>query len=88
MASPIENLEGDTPISVYAEVAAEFGLPAWVMMVPGTTRDMFEDDAAKAKRLVKLVEDHLACPESWRKNIEDLTAGFADINRGRTAAVT
>jgi CTP synthase (UTP-ammonia lyase) len=82
----VENLESDDPpISAFAEVAAQYDLPIWAMVVPGTTRDMFED-ISKMKRLIKLVSDYLDCPDSWRSNVEDLAAGFAEINRNVPAA--
>ena len=77
---PIANFEGDPPLSAYAEAAAHWGLPVWAMMVPGTTREMFEDPA-KARRLVRLVRDYLDCSESQRSNIEGMTAGLAELNR-------
>jgi hypothetical protein len=44
---------GDRSISEYAEVAAYFGLPLWAMLVPGLTRDMFEDISKMMRLVVK-----------------------------------
>jgi hypothetical protein len=81
----IENPEADPPISVYTAAAARWGLPVWAMFVPGTTRDMFENDAAKIKRLVKFVSDYLDCPDTQRSHIECMAAGLAEINRRGSA---
>ena len=75
--------EADPPLSAYAAVAESLGLPAlWPMFIPGTTRDMFEEDAAKLKRLVKMVGDYLECPDTERGHVECMAAGLAKINRG------
>jgi hypothetical protein len=76
--APVENLEGDPPLSAYAASAAHWGLPVWAMMVPGTTRDMFED-ISKINRLVKMVGDYLACSDSQRSSIEGMAAGLAGL---------
>jgi DNA-binding XRE family transcriptional regulator len=78
--SNIENLEGDPLISTYAAAAAYWGLPVWSMMVPGTTRDMFED-LTKMMRLVRLMRDYLDCSDTQRSNIEGMAAGLAELNR-------
>jgi hypothetical protein len=71
---------GDKSISEYAEVAAYFGLPLWAMMVPGLTRDMFED-ISKMMRLVKLVRDYLDCSDAHRTHIDQMAAGLAKLDR-------
>jgi hypothetical protein len=73
-------LEGDPPISAYAAAAASFGLPAWTMMVPGTTRDMFQD-ITKMTGLVRLVRDYLDCSDSQRNSVECMAAGLGELNR-------
>ena len=78
--SNVENLEGDPRISSYAAVAAYWGLPVWAMMVPGTTKDMFED-RTKIRRVVQLMQDYLDCPDSERANIEGLASGLAKLSR-------
>ncbi len=82
----VENLEGDPPISTYATAAAHWGLPVWAMMVPGTTRDMFED-LTKMMRLVRLMRDYLDSSESQRSSIEGMAAGLAELNRQGAAAI-
>jgi hypothetical protein len=80
----IENPEADPPLSIYAAAAARWGLPVWAMMVPDTTRDMFENDAVKIKRLVRLVRlvsDYLDASDSQRSSIETVAAGLAELNR-------
>jgi hypothetical protein len=84
--SNTENLEADPPLSTYATAAARFGLPAWAMMVPGTTRDMFKD-ITKMMRLVRLMRDYLACSDAQRSNIDGMAAGLAELGRRRTAEV-
>jgi hypothetical protein len=84
--SNVENLESDPPLSTYAAAAAYWGLPMWAMVVPGTTRDMFED-LTKMRRMVQLVQDYLACPDTERGNIEGMVAVLAKINRKRAPAV-
>jgi hypothetical protein len=78
--TPVENLEGDPPISTYAAAAAHWGLPMWAMVIPGTTRDMFED-LTKMKRVVQLMQDYLDCSDAQRGNIEGMSAGLAKLNR-------
>jgi hypothetical protein len=81
--SLIDDPEADPPLSAYAAVAESLGLPAlWPMFIPGTTRDMFEGDAAKLKRLVKMVGDYLDCSDTERGHVECMAAGLAKINRG------
>jgi hypothetical protein len=87
LISNLENLEGDALISTYAAAAAYWGLPVWAMMVPGTTRDMFED-IGKIKRLVQLMNNYLDCPDTERSHVEAMAAGLAKISRKRAAAVT
>jgi hypothetical protein len=82
LANNVENLEGDPLISTYAAAAAYWGLPMWAMVVPGTTRDMFED-LTKMNRLVQLMQDYLACSDTERANIEGMAAGLAKLNRQR-----
>jgi hypothetical protein len=85
----IDDPEADPPLSAYAAVAESLGLPAlWPMFIPGTTRDMFEEDAAKLKRLVKMVGDYLDCPDTERGHIECMAAGLAEINRNRAPDLT
>jgi hypothetical protein len=82
----IDDPEADPPLSAYAAVAESLGLPAlWPMFIPGTTRDMFEEDAAKLKRLVKMVGDYLDCPDTERSHIECMAADLAKINRREPA---
>jgi hypothetical protein len=83
--SLIDNPEADPPLSIYAAAAARWDLPVWAMFVPGTTRDMFENDAAKIRRLVQLVTDYLDCPDTQRSHIECMAAGLAKINRREPA---
>lgn len=78
--SNVENLEGDARISTYAATAAFFGLPLWAMLVPGTTKDMF-DDLTKMGRLVNLVRNYLDSSESQRSSIEGMAAGLAELTR-------
>jgi hypothetical protein len=81
-------IEGnDPPLSAYAAVAAQFGVPAWAMMVPGLTKDMFED-ITKMPRLVRLMRDYLDCSDAQRSNTEAMAAGLAELSRGRAAEVT
>jgi hypothetical protein len=75
----------DHPISAYGEIAASFGLPLWVMVVPGTSKVMFENGGVE--RLVRLVRDYLDASDSQRSNVEGMAAGLAEINRGRTTEV-
>ena len=84
MDSSVENLEGDAPISAYAEVAAGFGIPLWPMFLPGLTRDMFED-ISKTMRLVKLMRDYLGCSDAHRSHVEHMAAGLAELNRHKAA---
>ena len=77
----IDNPEADPPLSIYAAAAARWGLPVWSMFVPGTTRDMFENDAVKIKRLVQLVTDYLDASDFQRTSIEGMAAGLAKLNR-------
>jgi hypothetical protein len=76
----ITRLEGDAPISAYAAVAAALGLPVWAMMIPETTRDMFED-SARMDRLVKVMQAYLACSDDGRRKIEGMASGLAKLNR-------
>jgi hypothetical protein len=78
--SNVENLEGDALISTYAAAAAYWGLPVWAMMIPGTTRDMFED-LTKMTRLVRLMRDYLDSSDTQRSSIETVAAGLAELNR-------
>jgi hypothetical protein len=78
--------QGDPRISAYGAVAASFGLPLWAMMIPGTTRDMFED-LTKMTRLVRLMRDYLDSTDSQRSSIETVAAGLAELNRQRAAQV-
>jgi hypothetical protein len=73
------------PLSIYAAAAARWGLPVWAMFVPGTTRDMFENDATRIKRLVRLVTDYLDASDFQRTSIEGMAAGLAEPNRASPA---
>jgi hypothetical protein len=88
-AGIVTDVEGDDPpLSAYAAIAEFYGLPAvWPMFVAGTTKDMFEAEAAKIKRLVKLVGDYLDCAETERINIEGIAAGLATINRAAIESI-
>jgi hypothetical protein len=74
--------DGDAPISAYVAVAVEWGFPVWAMMIPETTRDMFEDPT-RMNRLVKVMQDYLACFDDDRGNIEGMAAGLAELNRNK-----
>jgi hypothetical protein len=87
LANNVENVEEDLPISAYAAAAAHWGLPMWAMVIPGTTRDMFED-LTKMMRVVRLMRDYLDCSDAQRSNIEGMAAGLAEINRKRAAEVS
>jgi hypothetical protein len=76
----------DKAISTYATAAAEYGLPMWAMVIPGTTRDMFED-LSKMKRLVRLMSDYLACSDTQRGDIETIADDIAELNRQRATEV-
>jgi hypothetical protein len=82
----IESLEGDPPISAYADAAAHWGLPVWAMMIPGATRDMFEDNCTKMLRLIRLMGDYLDSSDSQRSSIETVAAGLAELHRSKGAA--
>jgi hypothetical protein len=76
----------DKAISTYATAAAEYGLPVWAMMVPGTTKDMFED-RTKIRRVVQMMQDYLASSDAQRGDVETVASDCAEINRGRATEV-
>ncbi len=79
VAAQLNGLRGDPRISAYAAVAAEWGFPVWAMMIPETTRDMFED-RTRMDRLVVAMQDYLTCSDEDRRNIEGMAAGLAKLS--------
>lgn len=77
--SNIERVEHDTQLSNYAAIAEHFGVPLWVMFVPGLTPELLEGE--KLKRLEKLVQDYLACDDDQRGFTESMAAGYAGLNQ-------
>ena len=77
--SNIKNLVGDPRISTYARRRQpNGGFPVWAMMIPETTKDMFED-RTRMNRLVKAMQDYLACSDGDRRSIEGMAAGLAKL---------
>jgi transcriptional regulator with XRE-family HTH domain len=75
--SNLERLEHDSQISNFAAVAAHFGVPLWVMFIPGMDTSMLE--AGKLKRLVTMVENYLSLEDADRVHVEAMAAGFAKL---------
>jgi transcriptional regulator with XRE-family HTH domain len=76
--SNIERGEHDSQISNFAALAEHFGVPLWVMLIPGLDTSLLEGD--NLKRLVRLVEDYLKVPDGDRAHIENMAAGLARLN--------
>lgn len=79
--SHIETFEVDPGFSNLSGIAASFGVPLWVMIVPGLDKDMLQGE--KLKRLVRLVEDYMACDDTNRAHVENLAAAYADLKRSK-----
>jgi transcriptional regulator with XRE-family HTH domain len=77
--SNIEQLVHDSQLGTYAAIAEHFGVPVWVMFIPGLDVALLEGE--KLQRLKKLVEDYLRCDDVERKHAENMAAGFADLHR-------
>jgi transcriptional regulator with XRE-family HTH domain len=77
--SNIERLEHSSQIKNFAAIAAHFGVPLWVMFVPGLDVSLLE--GPKLKRIVTLVQDYLACDDTERELIEKMAAGYAGLHR-------
>ncbi len=75
--SDIESDSADSGFSNYAALAAHFGVPLWLMLIPGLDTDLLEGD--RLKRFRKLVEDYVACEDTTRVHIENLAAAHASL---------
>ena len=75
--SDIESDSADSGFSNYAALAAHFGVPLWLMLIPGLDTDLLEGD--RLKRFRKLVEDYVACDDTTRVHIENLAAAHASL---------
>lgn len=65
-----------------AAIADYFGVPLWVMFVPGLKPELLEKD--KLQRLIKYVDDYLLCSDEERKHPEGVVSGFAAARRRRS----
>lgn len=77
--SNIEADDTDSGFSNYAALAAHFGVPLWVMLIPGLDTELLEGD--HLKRFRKLVEDYLACDGTARAHIENMAAAHASLKQ-------
>lgn len=77
--SNIERIEHDSQLSNYVALADHFGVPLWVMFVPGLSTELLEGD--RLKRLVGLVQDYLACSDDHRAFTEKMAEGYAGLNK-------
>lgn len=77
--SDIEGNDTDSGFSNFAALAAHFGVPLWAMIIPGLQTEMLEGD--KLKRLVKLMQDYVACDDAGRVHTENMAAAHASLKR-------
>lgn len=74
--SNIETLKHDSQLGNYAAIAEYFGVPLWVMFIPGLEMDYLEGD--RLKRLVSLVGSYMACSEIHQARVEEYAATLAE----------
>lgn len=77
--SNIEKFVVDPGFSNLAAIASHFGVPLWIMILPGIDKDLLEGE--RLKRVVKLMEDYVACEDAERAHIENLAAAHASVKR-------
>ena len=61
-----------------AAIADYFGVPLWVMLVPGLPLDMVAGEPLK--RLDKLIQNYIACTPAGRKAAEDVASAYSGAN--------
>lgn len=77
--SNIETLKHDSQLGTYAAIADYFGVPTWVMFIPGLDSELLEGE--KLHRLKKLVENYLKCDDTERGHVENMAAAHAALHR-------
>lgn len=60
-------------------IAEFFGVPLWVMFIPGLPKEMLE--RSSLERLRKLMDDYLACGDNERRFTENMAAGYAGLKK-------
>lgn len=75
--SNIETTAVDTGFGNLANLADFYRIPLWVVFLPDLTTEMLEGD--RVKRLIKLMDDYLACDDTSRTLIEDVAGGYAGL---------
>lgn len=82
----VSNLENpefnhNSTLAKFAQAADEFGVPPWVMFHPGIDFALLQ--GKPLQRLVKLIDDYLACQDDQREFVEKMAAGYAGLNPKR-----
>lgn len=77
--SNVETLKHDSQLGTYSAIADYFGVPPWVMFIPGLDVKLLEGE--RLKRLEKLVQDYLQCNDTERTHVENMAAAHASLHR-------
>jgi hypothetical protein len=75
----IGNIAHPTQLDNLTAVADYFGLPLWVMFLPGMPQAMLPK--AFSNRLIKMMADYLDCDDADRLEVEKLASVYAEKKR-------
>lgn len=75
----IGNVAHPTKLDNLAAVADYFGLPLWVMFLPGMPKSML--DRPSSERLIKMMADYMECEDADRLEVEGLASIYAEKKR-------
>lgn len=76
----IVNAQHSAQIGNMASIADFFGVPLWVMLIPGLPLDMVEGESLL--RLNKMIQDYIATEPENRQHAENIAAAWVN-RRGR-----
>lgn len=74
----IANAKHSPEVGNLAVIADHFGVPLWVMLIPGLPLDML--NGALLSRLDAIVKDYIACDSEHRTHLEQVAAAYVKRN--------